>query len=230
MRIIISIWKKQQKETLRNKTILLPFLLFPFIAFIMNQSVHMEGMPKHFFIYLFSIMYITMAPISVIAAILAEEKEHHTFEIMAMAKVNVYQYLTAILSHTLLICMIGAMTFVWMGDFTITEMIRFLFLMGMGCLISLLIGVIIGTWSTSTIMANSLSIPIMMIFSFLPMLAMFNETIQKIARFSYTYIIHTMMLHLDQMTWEPFSLVILILTTSIAVILFVLAYRSAPLL
>lgn len=230
MHTIIAIWNKQTKETLRNKTVLLPFLLFPLIAFVMNQSVHVEGMPKHFFLYLFSIMYITMAPISVVAAILAEEKEHHTFEIMAMAKVKPYQYLTAILTHTLLICMIGALAFVWMGDFNISQTLHFLFLMGMGCLISLMIGVIIGTWSSSQIMANSLAIPIMMVFSFLPMLAMFNETIRTVARYSYTYIIHTMMFHLTQTKWEPFSLAILILTALIAAILFGFAYRKSPLL
>ena len=54
MRNIIIIMKKQFRDTLKNKTVLIQFILFPVMTVIMENVVHMEGMPEHFFTKLFS--------------------------------------------------------------------------------------------------------------------------------------------------------------------------------
>ena len=57
----------------------------------------------------------------------------------------------------------------------------FLLIMAAGILASLLIGAAIGTASRNQMMATSVTVPVMLVFSFLPMLAEFNETISKVA-------------------------------------------------
>lgn len=49
--------------------------MIQFMTLIMENAIKMEGMPDHFFVKLFSIMYIGMAPITAVAAIISEEKE-----------------------------------------------------------------------------------------------------------------------------------------------------------
>ena len=76
MKNVITILKKQLTDTIKNKTVLLQFILFPVMSLIMENLIHMDGMPEHYFMILFSIMYIGMAPLTATAAIIAEEKDY----------------------------------------------------------------------------------------------------------------------------------------------------------
>ena len=48
--------------------------------------------------------------------------------------------------------------------------------MAVGIIISMLVSAVIGFFSKNQMSATSVTVPVMIIFSFLPMLAMFNET------------------------------------------------------
>ena len=91
MRHIITIIKKQIKDTLRNKAVLIQFVMFPALAVIMTRSMQIEGMPPDFFVKLFSTMYVGMAPLTCIAAIISEEKEKNTLRVLLMADVSSWQ-------------------------------------------------------------------------------------------------------------------------------------------
>ena len=68
------------------------------------------------------------------------------------------------------------------GRFCLTEGISFLCILSFGILASLLLGAAIGTFSNTQMMATSITVPVMMFFSFLPMISMFNATASKIAK------------------------------------------------
>lgn len=78
MKNIVTIFRKQLKETMRNKEVLIQFLMFPVLAVFMTKSIQIEGMPPNFFVQLFSTMYVGMAPLVSMEAILSEEKEKNT--------------------------------------------------------------------------------------------------------------------------------------------------------
>ncbi len=75
MRNVSAIFRKQLKDTLKNKTVLIQFIMFPVLTLIMNNAIRIDGMPENFFVNLFATMYIGMAPLTSMAAIIAEEKE-----------------------------------------------------------------------------------------------------------------------------------------------------------
>ena len=52
----IAIFRKQLKDTLKNKTVLIQFAMFPVLTLIMNGSIKKEGMPENFFVNLFATM------------------------------------------------------------------------------------------------------------------------------------------------------------------------------
>ena len=58
---------------------------------IMENAISLEGMPELFFTKLFAIMYIGMAPITSVAAIISEEKEKNTLRVLMMANVKPWQ-------------------------------------------------------------------------------------------------------------------------------------------
>ena len=186
MRHIITIIKKQIKDTLRNKAVLIQFVMFPALAVIMTRSMQIEGMPPDFFVKLFSTMYVGMAPLTCIAAIISEEKEKNTLRVLLMADVSSWQYLVGVGSYVFFFCMLGAGVFCLLGGYTLGQGGVFLLIMAVGILTSLLLGTAVGIGSGSQMAATSVTVPVMLLFSFSPMLSMFNDHIAKLARFTYT--------------------------------------------
>ena len=140
MRHIITIIKKQIKDTLRNKAVLIQFVMFPALAVIMTRSMQIEGMPPDFFVKLFSTMYVGMAPLTCIAAIISEEKEKNTLRVLLMADVSSWQYLVGVGSYVFFFCMLGAGVFCLLGGYTLGQGGVFLLIMAVGILTSLLLG------------------------------------------------------------------------------------------
>ncbi len=186
MRHILTIFKKQVKDTLRNKMVLIQFVMFPVLAVVMTKSVRIEGMPHNFFVKMFAAMYVGMAPLTAMAAIISEEKEKNTLRVLLMARVTPWQYLAGVGSYVFIGCMLGSGVFCGLGGYTWRERGLFLLIMAAGILTSLLLGAAIGAGGSSQMEATSVTVPVMMLFSFLPMLSMFNATLSKVAGFTYT--------------------------------------------
>ena len=220
----LIIIKKQLKDTLKNKTVLIQFVLFPIMTLIMENTVKIDGMPELFFTKLFSIMYVGMAPLTSMASIISEEKEKNTLRVLTMANVKPWQYLIGIGFYVWLICMIGAGV---MATGIKNEAVPFyLLVMAVGFAISILAGACIGIFSRNQMTATSIVMPVMMVFAFSPMLAMFNESMEKVARFVYTQQLKRIM---DDMTFAGIKtdgICILAVNATLMIILFFIAFRK----
>ncbi len=229
MRNIKAVFWKQIRDTLKNKTILIQFVMFPFMAFVMEQAVVMEEMPDHFFVNLFSSMYVGMAPLIVMSAILAEEKEDCTLKVLLMSDVKPIEYLTGTGGYVWSACMLGSCVLGLVGGYQGREFAAFLGIMAGGIAASLFVGAAIGTWSKNQMMATSIGVPVMMLFSFLPMLSMFNETVHKIAGIFYSEQVRILIDQMGQHGMEMKSFVVIFLNMAAALCCFVLAYRKCGL-
>lgn len=187
MRKIRTIFIKQLKDTVKNKAVLIQFILFPVMAVIMENAIDIADMPEHFFVLLFSSMYVGMAPLTCVSAIISEEKETGTLGMLRMSNVRAWEYLAGIGIYVFALCMVGGVVLAWTGEYKGRDMGAFLLVMAGGVLISMLIGAVIGLASKNQMSGISVSVPVTMVFSFLPMLSMFNEKIRDIAKFVYSY-------------------------------------------
>ncbi len=186
MRHIVAILWKQLKDTFKNKAILIQFLMFPVMTIIMENAMEIDDMPEHFFANLFAVMYIGMAPLTSMSAIISEEKEKNTLRVLHMSNVKAVEYFCGNAIYIWSICMLGSMVIGLAGGYGGSILVRFMLIMAVGHLISTMLGAAIGAFSKNQMMATGISVPIMMIFSFLPMLSMFNETIGKVAKVFYS--------------------------------------------
>lgn len=186
MKHVIAIFKKQLKDTVKNKAVLIQFIMFPVMTLIMNNAIQITGMPDNFFVLLFAAMYIGMAPLTAISAIIAEEKEQNTLRVLLMSNVKPAAYLLGTGSYVWICCLLGSAVICFAGSYTPKERIFFMLTMSVGIFASLLLGAAIGTYSKTQMMATSLMVPVMIFFSFLPMLSLFNDTIAKVAKFTYS--------------------------------------------
>ena len=229
MKHITAILWKQIKDTFKNKTLLIQFVMFPAMTLIMENLVKMDDMPAHYFTNLFGVMYIGMAPLTSMASIISEEKEKNTLRALLMSNVKPGEYLIGVGLYIWCICMIGAGVIGYAGGYAGAAYGEFMLVMGIGILVSLLIGAAIGTWSKSQMMATSLTVPVMMVFSFLPMLAMFNETIEKVARFTYSQQIYVLINQLESANFTGEQVGVILANMLVAVVAFVYAFRRSGL-
>lgn len=223
MRNIMIIIKKQLKDTIKNKTILIQFILFPIMTIIMENAITLEGMPELFFTKLFSIMYIGMAPITSVAAIISEEKEKNTLRVLMMANVRPWQYLIGVGIYVWVICMLGACAMA--TGLSADQIAFYMIMMGLGFIISIIAGACIGIYAKNQMAATSIVMPGMMILAFAPMLAMFNEKIAKVAKILYTEQLKEM---LETMSFDGIvgqSLAIVIVNAVVFIALFAIAYK-----
>ena len=186
MKNIAVIFKKQIKDTLKNKMVLIQFLMFPVLVVIFENVVKIEDMPEHFFVKLFAVMFVGMAPLTCMSAIIAEEKEKNTLRVLLMSNVKPAEYLVGVGAYVFVMCSAGMAVFAVVGGYSGTELVRFIAAMSAGIILSELTGAVIGIFSRNQMTATSISVPVMMLLAFLPMLSMFNDTIKSVAQMTYS--------------------------------------------
>ncbi|MDE5951558.1 MAG: ABC transporter permease, partial [Acetatifactor sp.] len=108
-------------------------------------------------------------------------------------------------------CMLGAGVFCLLGNYTWRERGMFLLIMAVGILTSLLLGAAVGAGSSSQMAATSVTVPVMLLFSFLPMLSMFNDTISRVAKYTYTEQIRLLLQALETGESAPAGIAIIVI-------------------
>lgn len=226
MNRIRAILKKQLKDTLKNKSILLQFIMFPVLTVIIANSVVMENLPDNFFVNLFAVMYIGMSPLTSMSTIISEEKECNTLRVLLMSNVKASEYLLGTGFYIVALCMIGALVMGLQGDYSGEELFRFVVLMFTGIVVSTLIGAVVGVGSKNQMSATSISVPLMIIFSFAPMVAMFNDKIVRISKYLYTQQISDMLTDISGTSTNGESWIIIGCNASVALVIFCILYRK----
>ena len=216
--------KKQLKDTIKNKTVLIQFVLFPVLTLIMENAIKLDGMPDMFFTKLFSVMYIGMAPLSATAAIISEEKEKNTLRVLMMADVSPLEFLFGVGIYVWGACMIGAC--VMATGFKAADVPFYLTVMGAGAIVPLTVGACIGIAAKSQMAATSLVMPVMVVFSFAPMLSMFNEHIRKVAEFFYTQQLSELLERMRFGGTDLKSVAILLANAALTFILFFVTFKQ----
>lgn len=223
MKNILTIIKKQIKDTVKNKPVLVQFLMFPVMTLVFENAIDVD-MPELFFTKMFSSMYVGMAPLVAAASIISEEKEKNTLRVLMMAGVRPFEYLIGVSAYIWILCMAGSA--VMATSLPSRDIPFFMAIMGAGCIISIFIGACIGIFAKNQMVTSSLMVPVMLILSFSPMLAMFNDKIEKAARFVFTQQIKVAV---DGMSFESagrFGMGVLFANAALALVLFFAAFRK----
>lgn len=100
--------------------------------------------------------------------------------------------------------------------------------MGLGVICSMMFGAALGMISTDQMSSHSTTLPILMVFAFMPMIAMFNKTFLKFSKFLYTQQVYDVINSKFSISSE--GLIILLVNFALFVIIFVSLYRKKGLL
>ena len=144
-----------------------------------------------------------------------------------MADVSPTQYLIGIGSYVFFMCIMGGIVFCFLlNNVTNIQRMFFLFIMGIGIITSIIIGACIGVGSKNQMSATSVTIPVMMIFSFMPMLSMFNDKIQKVSKIIYSEQIRNLINNLENSRNDIENIAVIIINIILFGILFMSVYKE----
>jgi|GEM_PF-211303 len=227
-----AIFTKQLKDTIKNRIILIQFILFPAMAFIMTEFVAKsdETMPNSIFVTMFAAMFAGMTPLMLTNTIIAEDKEHKSLKFLVMAGVKPHHYLLGVGGFVLISCSVVAVFFGLISGLGAIDAIKFSAVLILGCLTSVIVGATIGIYSKNQQSAAAIGTPIFMLLAFIPMLTMFNETLSKIAFFLYTQQVRELVLSFDLTSGVevsvPHALLVIVGNTVFISLLFILSYKK----
>ncbi len=182
---INALFMKQVKNTLKNMPVLILFIIYPCISLIMTKALPAQAGSSDFFLMIFACMHCVFTPIIAAASTLAEEKETNTLRVLVMSNVTLREYFLSNGSFILFADLITGSTFLLSVNKTVAGGLLFLLHLGIGCLISIVLGLCIGLYAKNAAAASGLAVPIGMVFSFMPMLSSFNKSIENVSRFTY---------------------------------------------
>ncbi len=184
----IAIFKKQLKDTLKNKTVFLQFVLFPMMAVIFTEFVAKgnANIPDNYFISVFAPMYAGMVPLVNMSNILAEEREKKSLQMLIMSNVKPFEYLLGVGLYVLILCTLGGCVFGLAGGYSGGELVKFVLTIALGSISSILLGSTVGILSKNQSASVALAMPIALVTAFVPMIALFNEKLTSVANILYT--------------------------------------------
>jgi ABC-2 type transport system permease protein len=226
MRNIHAIFTKQAKDMFKIPAVLVMFILFPAMALIMTELVAKTNndIPNNMFVTMMAAIFAGMGLITSVSSVIAEDIERKSLRFLIIAGVRPYQYLLGIGGFFLLAGTMTSIMFALIGGFTGTEALKFLAIMIPGTAASILLGAVIGIFSKNQQAAASLGMPIAILIGFTPMIAAFNETVQKAAGVLYTQQINVIVSDFSAGLLEP--LLVIFANIAVFTVLFVIAYTK----
>lgn len=226
MRSIKAIFIKQAKDMLKNPMVMVQFLIFPIVALIMTQLVAKPNpdIPNNMFITMMAAIFAGMALITSTAGVITEDMEHKSIRFLIMAGVKPHQYLLGTSGFIMIVGVMVSIVFGLIGTFTVVEFAKFMTVMILGVVASILLGAAIGMLSKNQQVANAVSMPIAIIFGFTPMIANFNVTIQTVASVLYTQQLNVIVNDFSANFMK--AIVVIAINIFAFVLLFILAYRK----
>ena len=187
------IWLRGQ-ATLANKSILLQVLMPIFIIFLYKFIFSLNGAGKELGADRLAVLIMNISlPFSLamsvgtpIIIILAEEREKHNLQSLRLAGVTAGQY---ILSALIWPAIIGIFYIVITPILVGAKLSNQVFSYGLVLLLTLLVLIffflMVGLFCKNQVMAQSLSVPAMLLVAFIPMFSNMSEELFKVLRYSF---------------------------------------------
>jgi ABC-2 type transport system permease protein len=227
MRSVKAVFTKQSKDMFKNPSVLIMFIIFPVVAFIMTSFVTIpenEFVKENMFVTMMSSIFAGMGLINSASAVISEDIERKSLRLLVMAGVKPHQNLLGVGGFLLLAGTVTSVIFSLIGGFTSTEAVKFLVIMISAVGASVLLGLTIGMLSKNSQAAGGFAMPFAIIMGFTPMIAGFNETVEKFANVLYTQQINVIVNDFSVSIWKPLLIVLANIAVFTAVL--IVAYRK----
>ena len=187
------IWLRGQ-ETLANKSILLQVLMPVFFVFLYKFIFSLNGAGQELGADRLATLLMNISlPFSLamsvgtpIIIILAEEREKHNLQSLRLAGVTAGQYiLSALIWPTIIGIFYIIITPILIGAKLSNQVFSYGLVLLLTLLVLIFFFLMVGLFCKNQVMAQSLSVPAMLLVAFIPMFSNMNEDLFKVLRYSF---------------------------------------------
>ena len=232
MRAISAIFTKQLNDFPKNISVAFLYVMYPILAAVMTFFIPVEeGMQAGFFTITFAMMFVGSTPMISVANTIAEDNEYKSLRFLVMAGVKPQQYMMGLGAFVMIASLLPIAAFALIGSMTMEVLVVFIPVALLGCVASLILGGVVGIFSKNVQQCAALYTPLMLVISFIPFLATFNEAIETIAQVLFTH--HILLIFADAAGAAmpgnyslTMSMGIIGANVAVFAILFVVAYRK----
>ena len=218
---IKALMKKDVKDIRRNSSAVLMATLSMFFTLLYRfLNLGGEQLPAEFVLSTGVLMNISMLPLSVIAMLIAEEKEKNTLRTLMLNNVSAGEFLISKAAIVLLIAEVVNTLCYLFAQATI-PFVTFLSVTVLACVCMLFFGATIGIISKNQMSTGVITAPMTMLMLLPAILGMVDEGIASVARFTPTF---SMLQLLFGQGSAVFSLLMIIGWTAAAGVLFSVIY------
>jgi len=226
MRSIHAVFAKQATDIRRNRMVFLQFVIFPLIAFAFTQLVAKPNpdIPDTMFITMFAALFAGMSvPVSM-ASLVAEDRERGSLRLLVMAGVKPQNYLIGTGGAIAAVSLVVAAAFTAMAWFSPAQAGKFLLVIMLGVVCSMLLGATVGLLAGNQQAATAIAMSVAVLVGFGPMLAQFSPAAGKMTAFLYT--MQVSLLAGDPAVSLGRPLLVIAANIAILAVLAVIAYRG----
>ncbi len=226
-RKIKAIFIKEFKDAFKSNKIVFMFLLFPvftyFLAFVMKGNAGSNPL-------IFLMMHISMVPVMVTAALIAEEKDKNTLKVLILSNVRPMQYLIGVGSFVFIINIITSCLFLPLLHLQLVFIPKFLIVISIGMLCSTILGAIVGMIVKGGANIAAATLPVSIVFAIFPLLASGsgNPFLAMVAELLYSGQLVTIIFDVAN-NFTFIRLLIMILNAVFFLIVFTLVYNNKKL-
>ena len=220
MNAVKAIFIKQLNDLPKNFSVLSMFILWPVMALIMGNVMGEISVQAG----TFAAMLVGSGPMMAIANNVAEDSEYKGLRFLVMAGVKPWQYLLGLAGSVYLASAVSLAALALIGGFGGDLLVRFVIVAALGLIVSTILGGAIGIFAKNVQQATAIYTPVMMVLAFTPMLALFNETIARVAEFLFPYQIFMVILN----PYADFARALIVIAANAVVLLafFAVAYKK----
>lgn len=224
---IKAVFIKQIADTAHNKGIIIQFFAFPMIMVLLLLALPSANIESKInIVMVMSTTFTGMMPILTVYNIIREDKIQNTLRVLIMSTVKPLEYLIGITGYILFISLINAFVFGLLGGLSGFKLLAFIGVLMLGIGTTLVFGSAMAMHSTSRGGTGSLIMLVSMLNGIIPLLGLFNESVQKVSRYLYTYQINNMLgdIYGNYFNWN--RVIIVCINIIIFFILFMLSYKG----
>ncbi|MDR2184003.1 MAG: ABC transporter permease [Clostridiales bacterium] len=231
MRAVSAIFIKQLNDFPKNISVAFLFVMYPILAAVMSFFIPVEEGGGGFFTMTFAMMFVGSTPMISVANTIAEDNEYKSLRFLVMAGVRPGQYMLGLGAFVMIMSLLPLAAFALIGGYGFDVLAVFIPVALLGCICSLVLGGVVGLFSKNVQQCAAIYTPLMLVISFVPFLATFNEGISNVAQILFTY--HIFLIFVDAAGATlydnfslPVSMAVIAANALVFAVLFAIAYKK----
>lgn len=237
MRKVLAITEVKGKSLLSKNFIIMPAFTIGMVAVMravftsMGSSNEVDSFMMDYLLNFGLVFNIGLLGIYVTSAALAEEKEKHTLRTLMTSSVNGVEFFIGSITPIFIMMMVINLLLIPVSgcSFVDIPLLMYIFVTSIASLTSCIIGMILGIFAKNQVSANTITTPVLLIFTFIPTFASFMESLEGISKFLFTGVIsemvHAICSH-TVFTLTFFQVIVLCGEILVAILVFLYFYKQ----